>query len=553
MASLEITLLAEGKKQTIHTRARHVVLGRGSGSNLRVPLPWLAERQLELRHEAGILRTRLLDADGVALLTAGERVGQEWTVLPHQCRLDLISRAGQLLIDLDARDSAAMAVVHDNPDDDDLPAAYTGAVIVGPDGHSIEEELPELPPAVELKPAGPEPVAAKKLRHAIMLASVLVVLIPLLLLGYSSYRSYRVEQQQFQAHGEFRSLIARSLKEMNAGEYRAAKATLGEAEDLARRMNWPEEIEEVKVLMRRPEIQYGANGFVLMHAKWVEPSVAAAWHDAEQQLDPQITRLLDEARQAVRESNFSDARASCAQAMALMDRFPEVARPHPRLQEAREIDKQAKSELLVAEMTAKGLVYYADRWMTPEQKFDLEQEAKGLVKYKGQWMTEDEATAARNTDQGLVLHDGKWMTPDEKMIAQGYVRFEGEWITRQRRDEILLERSQQRREQERERLAALAAAEERRRQQLAIEELKEDAYVMSQKFLTDRLKHPDSARFEPYSSPLVTVVYSNGWYLVRAPVRAKNDLGETVTRQYLSKLRPVGGGIWETDLTTIIE
>ncbi|MEN8149006.1 MAG: hypothetical protein ABFS86_04240 [Planctomycetota bacterium] len=82
-----------------------------------------------------------------------------------------------------------------------------------------------------------------------------------------------------------------------------------------------------------------------------------------------------------------------------------------------------------------GNVKWDGRWVTPEEKKELEADseaaekrAQGLVRYKDRWVTPEEK---ENLEKGLVKHDGKWMTPDEVKIAQGYVKHNGEWIRKE--------------------------------------------------------------------------------------------------------------------------
>ncbi len=61
----------------------------------------------------------------------------------------------------------------------------------------------------------------------------------------------------------------------------------------------------------------------------------------------------------------------------------------------------------------------------------------GRVKFEGRWMTPEkrseliaERRAARMRALGLVEHKGAWITPAEKeMLQKGYVRHEGRWVT----------------------------------------------------------------------------------------------------------------------------
>lgn len=84
---------------------------------------------------------------------------------------------------------------------------------------------------------------------------------------------------------------------------------------------------------------------------------------------------------------------------------------------AQERDARAKSDE-AAEMIARGLVLYRDRWVTPEEREHLE--------------------------NGMVLEQGQWMTAPEAMRARGLEEFRGEWLPRAqvvaRNDALLVEK-----------------------------------------------------------------------------------------------------------------
>jgi hypothetical protein len=73
-----------------------------------------------------------------------------------------------------------------------------------------------------------------------------------------------------------------------------------------------------------------------------------------------------------------------------------------------------------------GKVQYKGRWVTPEEKANLE---AGKILYKGQWITPDEKPFV---DKGLVRFKHRWVTPEEKTnLDQGLERFEGKWLKRE--------------------------------------------------------------------------------------------------------------------------
>jgi hypothetical protein len=272
--------------------------------------------------------------------------------------------------------------------------------------------------------------------------------------------------------------------------------------------------------------------------------------------NPQIQALQDSATKALTTGKDVEiGLRDCETALALMAAEP--VHPHPMLSKISGLRDDLKNQSIAAEMTAKGFVLYDRKWVTTEERFRLTQLSLGLVEYKGKWLRKADAFAAEQTDKGLVLFAGKWMTPDEERIAQGFVNFEGEWITVAQKQEILTKRAEAERlerEQEAQKQRAAEAEAERQRQALAaIEAAKPDAYAMSQEFVKDILKSPTSAQFQPYTSARVTVVYSEGWYLVSGVVDAQNGFGAMLRKSYICKLRPVAGQKWQAENTFLLD
>jgi hypothetical protein len=301
--------------------------------------------------------------------------------------------------------------------------------------------------------------------------------------------------------------------------------SLLEAERVARAAGWENKIELVQEMARRPEIQFGANGYQCIHGKWVDAAAALAWKDAEQQYESKIDQLLVAAGAQMAKSQYAEARVTCAEAVALMDRYPAAGKPHWRLSEATQLDKDAQHQVVSAEMTAKGMVLYNDKWMTPDQRFAEIQTARGLVKY-----------------------NEKWMTPDEKMLAMGNVKVDGRWLTPAEKAALDKERAE---------AARLAAAERARQAELArlaeIEKQKQDAYIGCQSFVKGQLARPDSAKFPPYNDPGVSVDYSDGWYEVRATVEASTEWGLSRSARFTVKLRRNANGSWEAESTKVAD
>ena len=76
-----------------------------------------------------------------------------------------------------------------------------------------------------------------------------------------------------------------------------------------------------------------------------------------------------------------------------------------------------------------GKVQYKGKWVTPEEKTNLE---AGRVFYKGQWLLPEEKPFV---DKGLVRYKQRWVTSDEKTnLENGLARFEGKWLKREEVD-----------------------------------------------------------------------------------------------------------------------
>jgi len=482
------------------------------------------------------------------VMAGSQALGANWVVLPPECELQILHGTDRLTVRVQANSSSGMSML----DDHDARIAppenlYAGAIIAGPDGQVVEEPVAQAQAPMTERPSRP-PRDYHKLYVALAVLAIAVPMFMLTAMIYNGWQQGRQSKRLRDAQEQFQMLLERGRGEIRSGSYAAAKASLTEAEIMARSGQWENELAEVRVLLAKPEIQFGANGYVQVHGKWVDAGTASAWHEAEEQYDGRIATMTETARTQLRASQFADARTSCAEAMLLMDKFPDIAKPHPALDAVKQLDKKAENLAVAKEMTAKGMVLYKERWMTPEEQFRTQQAEKGLVDYKGKWIAKDEAYALQQAERGLVLYDGKWMTPEQKLQAQGNVQFEGKWVLPAEKVQILAQREVERKAKATE---AAQLVETRRRQQQSIEAQKPAAYAMSQVFVKKQLKHPLSAIFPPYMDTSVTVVYKDGWYLVRAVVKAENGIGTLVGREYLSKLRPTVGDKWESELTEI--
>ena len=82
-----------------------------------------------------------------------------------------------------------------------------------------------------------------------------------------------------------------------------------------------------------------------------------------------------------------------------------------------------------------GHVLYKGEWMTPDERDRraaadeaAEMGARGLVKYEDRWVTHEEK---QHLVAGRVFHEGEWVTPDERMRRMGFELWRGEWRPRE--------------------------------------------------------------------------------------------------------------------------
>ena len=350
MASLAILLTThDGRFQKFRTPAEHIVLGKASGANLRVPLPWIGDRQLEIHNASDVLRIRSLSGDAVVNLL-GKNVGDEWVVLSEDSEIT-VSRDGHCLkIEMRVRHSKGFTVLKGvSPSPERTTPLYTGAIIATHDGQQLQEEPLELPPPLELVP--PPRKTHRPLRIAITVTATVVFLVVVSVLVYVIYSDNKQYNRRVTAQKQFYSLIEKAGQQTSDGHYVEAKRDLLEAERIARSFSWEDELAQVQEMCGKPEIQFGANGFQCVHEKWVEPAVAIAWKDAEQQYEPKIAQLVADAKLQIANLQYAGARVSCAEAIAMMDHYPVPAKPHPRLTEITRLDKEAEAKLVATQTT----------------------------------------------------------------------------------------------------------------------------------------------------------------------------------------------------------
>jgi hypothetical protein len=84
--------------------------------------------------------------------------------------------------------------------------------------------------------------------------------------------------------------------------------------------------------------------------------------------------------------------------------------------------------------TALGFVLHKGEWMTPEQREqrikaeeEAEMSARGLVRFQDRWVTPEDKL---KLDAGLELIDGVWITFADAQKKRGLEEFEGAWLPR---------------------------------------------------------------------------------------------------------------------------
>ncbi|MCY2928897.1 MAG: hypothetical protein NTV86_05275 [Planctomycetota bacterium] len=503
----------------------------------------------------------------------GRELASDWAILPPSSRVAIPGgpHAHSLLLDFDYKPPKHNAVILQGnaPSvtelDCDSPSQLVTASPLDQQGWVNWAQADPKPSdksiastaSIPVSSCGDKPRGARKMPVLIGMGLCMFVTIVGLLLYNGHCRT--VEAEQVKAEMRYvRDHLVQAENLLGKREYVAAKAALEAAAPIARKYTaLAYELNKITALQEADAIRLGAAGYVEEEGRWLPAETARAWAAARERDDPKIASREREASDALKAEKFDDARVACEEALALMASFP--VKPHPKEKAIKDLLEAAKAQAQAAEMTAKGFVLYQNKWVTPDQKFRLEQQARGLEEYRNKWMTKDEAFAAKQTDKGLVLYGGKWMTPDDKMIAQGNVRFEGQWVRAEEKARIIAKREADA-QLEQVRLAVEKARQdeerERVRQEAArAEKLKATAYVMSQEFAKKKLKAPASAIFQPYASGDVIVIYKDGWFAVKAVVDSQNSYGAMLRATYFSKLRPVPGSTstWETESTFILK
>ncbi|HEY1683595.1 MAG TPA: FHA domain-containing protein [Tepidisphaeraceae bacterium] len=542
------------EKRQVLIPGQKVDVGSAVENDVIFPFEWVRPHHLRVQFDAGVATAKTLNPAAHAVIN-NQIISMAGAMLPMN---------GQIAIPAPSGPSINMTFTFEQPNlgavlvDEEIkpdPPASADVAGVSPldEARSIFTATPVSRPAIR-------PPKKSLPRQMLVLFGIGIMLgVIVAALGWNEIVRSRHASSVSKDYAQVVSDISQAQSLITQGHYVEAKSLVDQATGLiANRPEFHDETLILQSLAAKPEIKLGGLGYIQMEGQWLPPETAIAWKAARQRDDPTIQSLYTQAR------NFSDtnrnlekAQEYCNQALALINAEP--VHPHPMQQKISTLRDDVHERLVAITMTAKGYVFYDHRWVTPTQRFELQQQAKGLVLYKGKWLTKSAAFAAQQTDKGLVLYQGKWMTPAEEKTAQGFVQFEGNWITPSQRKMIVQQRAeiakQQQQKQEQAKVAKAKQVELTKKQQKAIEARYPDAYRKSQQFVKDILVNPTSAQFQPYESPKVVVAFSNGWYLVKAVVDSKNKLGVVLRATYICKLRPTDATHWEEapDGTALID
>lgn len=542
-------------QRTLKLHGNKVIVGSDPACHLVLPFDWVQPRHLIVQQDAGLARIKLGDPRAKAFIN-GNAIGTTSTVLMPDSVVVIPSAKGwpiKLQFTFKHMPDAVMASEAGN-----LPHAPDEIL---PDFASLSAIEPQplfaQPPALSTPTVPPHKPPSHSSNFKVLAILVIVVLMIGGAVTFDQLRRAKHDNQFKQDMQLVSDAVTQARSLIDEKKYIQAKEVIDRARQVA---GSREELANFAVsldqLSQRPEIKLGAMGYVQMEGQWLAEQTAKAWKLARERDDPRIEQLYQQAAASLKaRADLEQAHRACEEALAIMGAEP--VHPHPMEHQVTLLRDDIANQQMAEKMTAQGFVLYDHKWVTPEQKFRLQQAERGLVEYKDQWMSREDAFAAEQKDKGLVLYNNKWMTPDEMKIAQGFIQFEGQWITPAHRDQIIAQRKEaQRQKEEADRQArqeAARRAEAERKRQAAIEARKSDAYTMSQEFVKNILKSPSSARFQSYSSQHVVVVYTDGWYIVKAVVDSQNGFGAMLRATYYCKLRPISGDRWEADGTFLDE
>ena len=568
MAKARVQVGFGGRQREFQLHSRSIVIGSADDCDLRLPFEWVRPRHLEIKYDAGVARMHALPG-AESVMSDGKPLRDDWAILHTGTTVHLRAPNAQVLsLRFEFPDApAASSLAHDapartEPVDVGVPVEWVtesdvaeGSMLFGGPSASL---TPTASPAPAKADEPPPKVDAGTRRVLIVSGTFLATLLVVIGVLFAKQWHRRSQAQGIAAEvAAVSASVEEARKLITAGNYREAQAKLEDARTRAGdQPNMADVVREIEAVRQRPEIRYGANGYVRLDAEWVPGERARGELAARKRNGPKLDALWQEAQTALNVLDQQAGQRACDEAIAILATHP--LQPNPRTAEFKALRAAIEDKVVSAAMTAKGLVRFENKWVSPEEHFKLSQAAKGLVEYRGQWVPKDEAFAAEQMDKGLVLHDGKWITPEQQMEAKGFVQFDGKWVTPQERDALLQQQTmasaeaQRKAEAERQRLEAEAKEKQEAAEQ--IEELKTTAYRMSQEFIKDDPEFPRTATFPDIKAAGVTVTHDGEWYVVNAYTEARASASATPQkRRYTCKLRPLGGSQWEADEVKYVE
>lgn len=316
----------DGRFQSFQTPSRRIVLGRGVTCNLKVPLSWLPEEVLEIQNTPELLRVRSLQPEA-AVTTMGRPLSEGWQLLPDRAKLRLQLGGYRMDIELQGARSSGPAMLIPEHSEAFSHTGISGATLMTADGDVLQEEAPPT--------QTPEQVFVPKERQRTWLhlapwaAFFSLGLVILGLLGYSSFREFQKRARHEARFKQLCALIAKANDDLQNGGYEQAKTSLLDADKIARQDGWNDQVEQIRALFQQPEIQYGAAGLRPLNGKWVTPGVITSWHDAEQKYGENLRKLEKEIPDEIAAGDFMNAKLHCAEAMTLLNAYPDEGQPHP--------------------------------------------------------------------------------------------------------------------------------------------------------------------------------------------------------------------------------
>ena len=333
----------DGRFQNFRTANHSIVLGRGASCTLRIPLPWFSDKVLEIQNSPEVIRVRSLWPEA-SITAMGQIVGEDWHLLPERANLQLVSGSHLMKIELQSARSLGPSVLVKVNSNGVSQSGFSGATIMTADGKLLQEEIPVAPAREQVVAPNPRKLTGLHVANWVAVFSVLFAIMGLL--GYYCYKETQKRAAGSARVKQFNALVDRGNDYLEKGAFPEAKSAFIEAERIARADGSTAEIDEIRELFQRPEIQYGSAGLRPLNGQWVTPAVITAWQAAEQKHGEALRALQTKITEEIAASKFEDAKIHCAEAIALMDQFPEEGKPHPNLATFKDLAQEiaAKNE-----------------------------------------------------------------------------------------------------------------------------------------------------------------------------------------------------------------